>query len=42
MTSSATLLSLAEYQGLPGSGTQHELGEGKLIEMLPPHRQHGL
>ena len=40
MATSTTLLSFAEFQGLPDNGTLYELSEGELVEMPPPKYLH--
>jgi Uma2 family endonuclease len=37
-----TLLSLEEFERLPGNGMRHELNTGELVEMPPPKSGHAL
>src|SRR5690348_9528131 len=37
-----TLLSLEEFERLPGNGMRHELNKGDLVEMPPPKSRHAI
>jgi Uma2 family endonuclease len=37
-----TLLSLEEFMALPDNGNRHELSQGELVVMPPPHSEHSI